>query len=193
MAKPQAGAMKRGSFRHLCSLYYDSSTFEALDASTQSWRRRALDDICVKHGDKPVQGDYDGDGKTDHAVWRTDNNWYIRQSTNGSTIVIDWGYQASDIPVQGDYDSDGKTDIAVWRPSTGVWHRLLSNTGAYSPVTFGMSGDKPVVGDYDGDGQDDITIFRPSSGVWYQLNSRTSLKILSFGLNGDIPIGISAR
>jgi integrase/recombinase XerD len=35
-------------------LYYSSPTFKRLDPSTQAWRRRALDSICEKYGDKPV-------------------------------------------------------------------------------------------------------------------------------------------
>jgi integrase/recombinase XerD len=53
-APRQAQAAKRGSFRHLCIRYYASATFDALDRATQSWRRRALDAICVKHADKPT-------------------------------------------------------------------------------------------------------------------------------------------
>src|SRR5262249_51791101 len=44
----------RGSFGYLCLAYYASATFKALDGSTQSWRRRALDAVCERHGDKPV-------------------------------------------------------------------------------------------------------------------------------------------
>jgi integrase/recombinase XerD len=44
----------KGSFGCLCLAYYASATFKALDASTQSWRRRALDVVCERHGDKPV-------------------------------------------------------------------------------------------------------------------------------------------
>jgi len=50
----QVRAAKPGSFRHLCTRYYSSATFAALDAATQSWRRRALDSVCLKHADKPV-------------------------------------------------------------------------------------------------------------------------------------------
>src|SRR5215203_813026 len=44
----------KGSFGYLCRAYYASATFKQLDPSTQAWRRRSLDAICLKHGDKPV-------------------------------------------------------------------------------------------------------------------------------------------
>jgi integrase/recombinase XerD len=43
-----------GSFRFVCQGYYASAAFKALDPSTQAWRRRALDEICKLHADKPV-------------------------------------------------------------------------------------------------------------------------------------------
>jgi integrase len=54
-APRQTGEYKPGSFRHLCIQYYASATFAQLDPSTQSWRRRALDLVCQKHGHKPVK------------------------------------------------------------------------------------------------------------------------------------------
>ncbi len=53
-APRQARVMARGSFGYLCRLYYGSATFKALDKSTQDWRRRALDEVCTAHADKPV-------------------------------------------------------------------------------------------------------------------------------------------
>jgi integrase/recombinase XerD len=52
--RPQSARPARGSFGHLCLTYYCSATFRALDGSTQSWRRRALDAVCERHGTKPV-------------------------------------------------------------------------------------------------------------------------------------------
>jgi integrase/recombinase XerD len=51
---PRRQRAGKGSFGFVCRSYYASTTFKALGASTQAWRRRALDAICVKHGDKPV-------------------------------------------------------------------------------------------------------------------------------------------
>jgi integrase/recombinase XerD len=50
----QAREAKPGSFLHLCVSYYGSLTFKQLDTATQSWRRRALDAMSDKHGQKPV-------------------------------------------------------------------------------------------------------------------------------------------
>jgi integrase/recombinase XerD len=53
-ATQQSYRARKGSFGHLCLSYYASATFKALDGSTQSWRRRALDAVSERHRDKPV-------------------------------------------------------------------------------------------------------------------------------------------
>src|SRR5262249_45321413 len=53
-APRQGREAKSGSYRHLCVLYYGSTTFKRLDPATQSWRRRALDQMSEKHGHKPA-------------------------------------------------------------------------------------------------------------------------------------------
>ncbi|MBI1764047.1 MAG: S8 family serine peptidase, partial [Acidobacteria bacterium] len=131
--------------------------------------------------DTIVPGDYDGDGKADHAIWRgQDSIWYIRKSSDGSFILDLWGANYApyfDIPTPGDFDGDGKTDIAVWRRD-GTWYVKRSSNGSFLLQALGQNGDIPVPADYDGDGKTDFAIFRPGALApdpnWLILNSATN-------------------
>ncbi len=130
---------------------------------------------------RPMPNDFDGDGKSDLAVWRQSNGWwYARNSATQTFTAQQWGIAAppyDDVPVPGDYDGDGKTDLAVWRRANGWWYIINSSTGAATAMQWGNANppydDVPVPGDYDGDGRTDIAIWRRENGWWFVANSST--------------------
>ncbi|MGI8494136.1 MAG: FG-GAP repeat domain-containing protein [Pyrinomonadaceae bacterium] len=116
--------------------------------------------------------DFDGDGKTDIAVYRqSDGYWYISKSSGGY-LFIPWG-KSSDQPMPGDYDGDGKADFTVFRDgatermTSNHWYILRSSDYMFRSVSFGLieqqntSYSAPPA-DYDGDGKTDLaTITKP--------------------------------
>ncbi|MGA0332512.1 MAG: matrixin family metalloprotease [Kiritimatiellia bacterium] len=135
---------------------------------------------------KIVRNDYDGDGRSDLAVYDPfQNQFWVLGSTVG-VISIPWGLAESDLPVGGDYDGDGQNDPAVLQEN-GTWH--LGRTQAlYAGLRLGGPGVVPVPEDYDGDGSTDMAIYEPWTGTWHQSNTRTGYFGVGWGGQADIPV-----
>jgi len=131
----------------ITSWYYEPGVWYVLTSSSGYTGYVAY--VWGDVGDKPVPGYYDGDGKTDCAVYHAPNYgaWYVLTSSSGYTSYLAYGWGIwSDTPVLGDYDGDGKTDCAVYRPSLGTWFILLSGSNYTTSIAkgWGTSGDIPV-------------------------------------------------
>ena len=151
------------------------------------------------HGTEPMRvgapdqppGDFDGDGKTNPAVFRPSTaEWFALGAGGGQSLGTFGATGLGDIPVPGDYDGLGHAELAVFRPSTAEWF-VLGPGGGRSLGKFGAPGlgDIPVPGDYDGDGKTNLAVFRLSTAEWFVLGPNGGYRLTTFGAQNlkDIP------
>lgn len=146
--------------------------------------------------DVPVPNDFDGDLKTDTAIWRggvTTNEqayFYVFQSQTNTVNTVLFGLFGDNPTVTQDFDGDFKADYAVTRKQSGklIWYVLLSATAKVHIQQFGNETDKPIRGDYDGDYRADLAVYRPNTDLpantfFVLRSSDDTLTVANFGLS----------
>lgn len=112
--------------------------------------------ICLFFGitafavDNSFKLDFDGDGRTDIALYREGSRdikiapqpsyWYFLNTQTGQASAIQWG-RSLDIPAPGDFDGDGITDVGIYRwwhfdigDANDYW--LRKSSGGYEVLTY---------------------------------------------------------
>lgn len=126
--------------------------------------------------DNSFRLDFDGDGRTDLALYREGSRsidiapqqsyWYYLSTRTGATGVIPWG-RTLDVPAPGDFDNDGKTDVSIYRwwsfetGDTNEWW-VNKSSGGHKILIY-EPGYHKFNRNYVGDGKSEI-------GQLYQIN-----------------------
>ena len=122
-----------------------------------------------QRGDRPMVGDWDGDGTQTLGVQRG-NRFLLSNSNLSPAASSEFTYgDPDDVGVAGDWDGDGRDTIGVYR--AGTWLLRNSNTTGFADLTvsYGAPEDVPVVGDWDSDGKVGLGVF--TDGGWHLSNS----------------------
>ena len=156
-------------------------------------------DVVPAHA--PMQQDYNGDGKTDPAVWiskfsepptTAPTNVYVNYS--GTTGGLQFQIPPQSRPFRGgDMTGDGRADRVHYKFDFQINNNAVSITdivtGASRVVPFGKIDDRFIPGDFDGDGIGDVAIWRSSDGTWWWLRSSdNTVRAAKWGVDGDIPV-----
>ncbi|MEA1950817.1 MAG: SdrD B-like domain-containing protein, partial [Planctomycetota bacterium] len=114
-------------------------------------------------GDRPVTGDWNGDGVSTIGVFRG-GVWFLDVDGDGRwsapDLYVEYG-QRDDLPVVGDFNKDGIDDIGIYR--AGKW-MIDSNANHHVDAhdkVFELGGphDLPVVADFNGDGTEEFGVY----------------------------------
>lgn len=173
-----------------------------LDSNHSGTWNGTVDDTLNSFGattDKPLTGDWNGDGYDEIGVWRN-GTFYLDANGNGvwdgAAIDVRFSFGSStDSPLVGDWNKDGTDEIGVWR--AGKFYLDLNgnrawNSGVDAVFSFGSTTDTPVIGDWNGDGFDDVGVWR--SGKFYlDLNGNRAWNsgvdgVFAFGSATDTPL-----
>jgi hypothetical protein len=133
-------------------------------------------------GDLPMAADFNGDGKTDFALFRTGATYFNSSfrwctgtdtGSTGCASTYSLSEDKTAIPYVGvNFDSNAATsEILFHHPldNQWIWYSTSGATGYVGP--FGLATDSALPGLYDGDNLTDLAVYRPSDA---SLRLRTS-------------------
>jgi len=146
----------------------------------------AVDEFSFVYGnptDRPVMGDWNGDGIDTPGVVRGDH-WYLSNTFN-ATVDYSFAYGiAGDKLVVGDWNGDGTDTPGVVRGHYWFLSNSFGGTGDYI-FGYGNDSDLAIVGDWDGNGTDTPAVIRGDE--WWLSNDFSGgvATFFKYGIAGD--------
>jgi hypothetical protein len=138
--------------------------------------------------DRPMAGDWNGDGRTDVGVLRMTPTGAVAYVRTGSTARSYRFGTVGDVPFTGDFDGDGTSQLGLHRRGTTTY-TLRGRTGRPVSVTrVGAVSDIAVSGDWNGDRRSDLGYYRSSTHTFYLRSAKGALTAVRWGSTGDQPV-----
>jgi hypothetical protein len=146
-------------------VWFDSTTADWIDYNTGTIFHYG------RPGDRPICGDWDGDGRDGIGVVRG-ATWFLRNAISAGPANVQFNYgRVGDWPLAGDWNGDGRDTPGVRRENIWFLRNSLSGGAAQLQFSYGRPDDLPLVGDYNGDGGDTPGVVRGRD--WFLRNSNT--------------------
>jgi hypothetical protein len=140
-------------------------------------------DLAGRVLDRPIAGDWDGNGTVTPGVVRG-NTWYLRNSNSSGPADIVFAYGGpADRVITGDWDGNGTFTPGIVRGNR--WYLRNSNSTGPGMASFGYGSpsDRVITGDWDGNGTFTPGVVRGNR--WYLRNSNsTGPGMASIGYGG---------
>ncbi len=136
-------------------------------------------------GDRPINGDWDGNGKGDVGVYRsTPTGSEFRLQKPSSVRAFVWG-APSDTPFIGDWNGDHVTEVGRRQLGTTVFTKRLWNATSQAVSGVGSATDTPLTGDWNADEKTDLGFYRASDHSFYLRQPNGVLSRRPWGAAGD--------
>jgi subtilisin-like proprotein convertase family protein len=139
-----AGSAQVAVYRPTTGAWYVRSSGAAGGAATPAGKSEPPVFVTAfQAGDVPVQGDYDGIGRLEEAIYRpSTQTFYIYNPNTRATRQVTMpklaGQGANDviIPASADFTGDGKVDAAIFDQNLGTFEYINSATNAVFSQAF---------------------------------------------------------
>jgi hypothetical protein len=136
-------------------------------------------------GDRPISGDWNGDGTSDVGVYRstpTGSEFRLQKPSSIRSFV--WG-APSDTPFVGDWNGDGVTEVGRRQLGTTLFIKRLWDATSQKVSGVGVATDSPLTGDWNADGVADLGVYRASSHSFFLRAANGTMGARPWGAAGD--------
>lgn len=128
-------------------------------------------------GDRPLSGDWNGDGIDTVGVYTPSQGRFSLRNTNTAGAAdLSFVFGApNQQAIKGDWNGDGVDTIGVFDPATNSYFLRNSNSAGAADFVFsfgvGGQGAVAIAGDWNGDGVDTVGFYVPSTGEFFLINA----------------------